>query len=78
MLRNGLGLLIRDLWEKEFRGNFGAILNFFGMISHYLLTLFDLLKFAEKKNLQRVKLSYQVHFWYELVKYSYSGCVIHV
>ena len=28
MLRNGSGLLIRGLWEKEFRENFGAILDF--------------------------------------------------
>ena len=28
MIRNDPGLLIRGLWKKEFRGNFGAILNF--------------------------------------------------
>ena len=28
MLRNDLKLLIRDFWKKEFRGNFGAILDF--------------------------------------------------
>ena len=28
MLRNDSSLLIRDLWEKEFRENFGAILDF--------------------------------------------------
>ena len=27
-LRNDPGLLINDLWETEFRGNFGAILDF--------------------------------------------------
>ena len=28
MLRNDSGLLIRGLWKKEFRENFGAILDF--------------------------------------------------
>ena len=28
MLHNDSGLLLRDLWKKEFRENFGAILDF--------------------------------------------------
>ena len=28
-----LGLLIRGLWKKEFRGNFGTILDFFDIPS---------------------------------------------
>ena len=31
MLCNDPGLLIRDLWEKEFRENFGVILDFPGI-----------------------------------------------
>ena len=31
MLHNDSDLLIRDLWKKEFRGNFGAILDFSGI-----------------------------------------------
>ena len=31
MLCNDPGLLLYDLWKKEFRGNFGPILNFLGV-----------------------------------------------